>query len=195
MNGSNRSFYFIFYRFRRVPSGGLPKNGKWRTKILGGFLKNGKRRRILTDWIWDHSVIWNFEGPRRDWILFRRFILEINFYLTGLWISLNARVSSAFWLRILAGLSDGPSGYLDAWNFGERSSFSRLRSSDAWKTRTFNAWGMENGFQSFGILGKMKGSVLDTGPEMRNGLFFRLSCPGRVRFRRLILDPGRVEFW
>ncbi|GET65087.1 hypothetical protein RIR_jg21145.t1 [Rhizophagus irregularis DAOM 181602=DAOM 197198] len=87
----------------KVPSGGLPKNGKWRTKvlgflgvfrkmektkirkyeslILGGFLKNGKRKQILTDWIWDHSVIWNFEGPRRDWILFRRFILEINFYL------------------------------------------------------------------------------------------------------------------
>ncbi|CAB5391173.1 unnamed protein product [Rhizophagus irregularis] len=64
----------------KVPSSGLPKNGKWRTKvlgfsgvfrkmektkirfrwasekqktqrfILGGFLKNGKRRRILTDW-------------------------------------------------------------------------------------------------------------------------------------------------
>ncbi|CAB5374827.1 unnamed protein product [Rhizophagus irregularis] len=49
--------------------------------ILGGFLKNRKRRQILTDWIWDHSVIWNFEGLRRDWILFRRFILEINFYL------------------------------------------------------------------------------------------------------------------
>ncbi|CAB4381603.1 unnamed protein product [Rhizophagus irregularis] len=94
----------------KVPSGGLPKNGKWRTKvrkswvswvssekwkkpkfaseeqktqrfILGGFLKNRKRRQILTDWIWDHSVIWNFEGLRRDWILFRRFILEINFYL------------------------------------------------------------------------------------------------------------------
>ncbi|CAB5118960.1 unnamed protein product [Rhizophagus irregularis] len=116
-------------------SGGLPKNGKWRTKIpSGGLLKNEKWRtkvrsvgfrqvvfqrtengelrswvswvssekwkkpksvldrlsknrkpkdlkQILTDWIWDHSVIWNFEGPRRDWILFRRFILEINFYL------------------------------------------------------------------------------------------------------------------
>ncbi|PKY61470.1 hypothetical protein RhiirA4_486500 [Rhizophagus irregularis] len=41
----------------------------------------------------------------------------------------------------------------------------------------------------------MKGSVLDTGPKTQNGLFFRLSCPGRVRFRWLILDPGRVEFW
>ncbi|UZO26042.1 uncharacterized protein OCT59_018291 [Rhizophagus irregularis] len=85
-NGELRFRRVVFRRtenkkLKFVPSGGLPKNGKWRTKILGGFLKNGKRRRILTDWIWDHSVIWNFEGPRRDWILFRRFILEINFYL------------------------------------------------------------------------------------------------------------------
>ncbi|UZO26043.1 uncharacterized protein OCT59_018292 [Rhizophagus irregularis] len=60
------------------------------------------------------------------------------------------------------------------------------------------------GFQSFGILGKMKGSVLDTGPEMEmfTNISLFISFSETVYFLdchvldvRLILDPGRVEFW
>uniref|UniRef100_U9TEG8 Uncharacterized protein n=1 Tax=Rhizophagus irregularis (strain DAOM 181602 / DAOM 197198 / MUCL 43194) TaxID=747089 RepID=U9TEG8_RHIID len=57
---------------------------------------------------------------------------------------------------------------------------------------------------SFGILGKMKGSVLDTGPEMEmfTDISLFISFSETVYFLdchvldvRLILDPGRVEFW